>query len=84
MPKTFVITRASLGQSCAQVPKVLLLKMSGVWQLVWLVNSGVAARLSRASGQKVCRQEGHMAGASPGEEHRRLGQMLTQLRGRRV
>lgn len=61
-------------------------KRSCIWQLVWLVNSGVAARLTRASGQKlkVCRQEGDMAGASPGEEHRLLGEMLTQLWGCRI
>lgn len=53
------------------------------WQLVCLGNSWAAARLTRASGQKlkVCRQEGDMAGASPGEEYWLLGQMLTQLWG---
>lgn len=81
MPKIFVIRERFLSQACAEVPLFLSLKRSCIWQLVWLVNSGVAARLTRASGQKlkVCRQEGDMAGASPGEEHRLLGKMLTQL-----
>lgn len=65
---------------------VSISEKSCVWQLVWLVNSGVAARLPRASGQKliVCRQEGDMAGASPGEEHGLLGEMLSQLRRCRI
>ena len=51
--KMFVITESFLSQACAEVPLFLSLKRSCVWQLVWLVNSGVAARLPRASGQKL-------------------------------
>lgn len=55
-----------LGFSEAHTPATVstLKKGSCTWRLGWLIVSGVAAWLTRASGQKpkVCRQEGDMAG----------------------
>lgn len=45
---TVVITESLLNQSCAVAPLSLTLKMSYIWQLVWLFDSAVA-QLTSAS-----------------------------------
>lgn len=55
MPTSFVIREIILSQACAGVPLFLSLKISRNWQQVdsETVNSGVAAQLTSASGEKL-------------------------------